>query len=144
MVTPKKFVRRPFSVRAVQVTAELMEEIAKWCGGEIKEAKNPHDDTDVSKYIHVRVVRPVNERQTRAFVGDWILSATTGFKVFTDAAFKKTFEPETPKLRSECDHSSEHAKNPTLNPKFDPKFVEYQYPNPDNDNQWVMSYQAQD
>ena len=91
----KQFVRRPFTVDAVQVTEENMEDVAKWCGGDVRtlKAKIDGDEHEVgSKFIKVRVYRPMGERQTMAFVDDWVLYAGKGYKVYTDPAFTKTFE----------------------------------------------------
>lgn len=80
--------RKPFSVEAVQVTEENMKKIAEWCEGDILETK----DGD-AKYIKVHVARPLNLRQTKAFVGDWVLFAGKGFKVYSDKAFGEAFVP---------------------------------------------------
>ena len=88
----KKYLRKPFSIEAVQVTPENMEEVAEWCGGTIMrngtEGKNA--------YIKVKVYRPVSVRQSQAFAGDWVLRAGKGFKVYNEAAFENTFylDPE--------------------------------------------------
>jgi hypothetical protein len=82
-----KFARKPFDVDAVQVTAENIEEVAKWCQGDVVD--NSTDDV----HIKVRVLRVLNERQTKAFVGDWVLYAGTGYKVYTNKAFRSSFEP---------------------------------------------------
>lgn len=94
MLSVSKFIRKPFYVEAVQVTAENIEDIAKWCMGEVRVSSSVSGSSPSTeeKYIKVRVYRPLNERQTKAFIGDWILYAGTGFKVYTDKAFDKSFE----------------------------------------------------
>lgn len=89
-----KFTRKPFDVEAVQVTADNIDEVAKWCQGEVI------TQNDGSKFIKVRVLRVLNERQTQAFVEDWVLYAGTGYKVYTDKAFRKSFVPQTEELRT--------------------------------------------
>jgi hypothetical protein len=93
----QKYVRKPLYVAAVQVTEENFAEIAKWCQGEVLNS----DDSPVDKsldvqpdkqYIHVRVHNPKNPRQTKAFVGDWILYTERGYKVYTEKAFKTNFD----------------------------------------------------
>lgn len=84
----QKFTRKPFEVDAVQVTAENMKEVANWCQGEIK-----GNDSGDGRYIKVRVLRVMSEKQTQAYVGDWVLYAGTGYKVYTAKAFKNSFEP---------------------------------------------------
>ncbi len=90
MIVTNKFSRKPFHVDAIQVTYENMEEVAIWCEGEVVAIEK--DETTAEKYIKVRVYRPITERQTKAFVGDWVLYAGTGFKVYTSKAFEKSFE----------------------------------------------------
>lgn len=92
-----KYVRKPLYVDAVQVTDENFGEIARWCFGEIGNIDDsPVDPTsDISpstQYIHVRVHNPKNTRQTRAFVGDWILYTERGYKVYTTKAFQANFD----------------------------------------------------
>ena len=83
------FARKPFYVQALRVTEENFQQIAEWVGGEIREVKQ-------GKYVEVDVQRFLYERQRQAFVGDWILSSkvgeTTSFKVYTDTAFRKSFD----------------------------------------------------
>jgi len=88
MIETNKFARKPFYVDAVQVTSENMAEVAEWCQGDVITSDTPPNGT----HIKVRVHRPLTERQTKAFVGDWVLYAGTGFKVYTDKAFEKSFE----------------------------------------------------
>ena len=98
----QRFVRMPFYVDAVQVTSANMEDVAKWCGGDIRTSGKPDRDvqnaleggpgTTPERYVKVRVQTPRNDRQSQAFVGDWVLYAGTGYKVYTDRAFKKSFE----------------------------------------------------
>lgn len=80
------YARKPFYIEAVQVTAENMDHVAKWVDGTIHETENGE------KYIKVKVHRPLNVRQTQAYVGNWVLSAGTGFKVFTNKAFHANFD----------------------------------------------------
>ncbi len=91
MIETNKFVRKPFHVDAVQVTEENMSDVAQWCEGQIQESEKTKDGSSAT-FIKVWVHRPMTERQTRAFVGDWILYARSGFKVYTTKAFEKTFE----------------------------------------------------
>ena len=87
MLETLTYVRKPFEVDAVLVTAENMSEVAAWCKGEVKTAKAPH--------IKVPVNRAINERQRQAFAGDYVLFAkgpNGGFKVYTPKAFANSFE----------------------------------------------------
>lgn len=85
------YMRRPFEVDAVQVTEENMEAVAKWCQGDVRLERDKKTGEDV-RYIKVRVFKPANERQTKAYVGHWVLYAGTGYKTYHDSAFHKNFE----------------------------------------------------
>jgi hypothetical protein len=94
-VKTKVFQRKPFEVEAVQVTEENFDEIAAWCGGAIvteQETKDALVETPPRRYISVDVARPLSRRQTEAHVGDWILYASKGFKVYSNRPFLKNFE----------------------------------------------------
>lgn len=85
MIEVKRYARMPFEVEGLIVTAQNMPEVATWCDGELVEE-------EVGRwYIKVEVQRVLNERQRRAYIGDWILKAGTGFKVYTGKAFDKSF-----------------------------------------------------
>lgn len=78
------FFRKPFSVEAINVTAENIIEAAAWCDGKVH--TDPH-----GSYIRVQVHKPMSNRQTKAYIGDWILKSQRGYKVYTDAAFTASF-----------------------------------------------------
>jgi hypothetical protein len=92
-----KYVRKPLFVDAVQVTEQNFEDIARWCFGEVANIDESPVDRSASvqpskQYIHVRVHNPKNPRQTKAFVGDWILYTERGYKVYTTKAFQANFD----------------------------------------------------
>lgn len=93
-----KFARKPFYVDAVRVSEANIEEVSKWCGGEIQ-------TDDEGTYIKVRVHRPLTDRQTKAYVGDWVLYAGTGFKVYTPKAFDKSFEKVKTLTKAQADEA---------------------------------------
>lgn len=100
MITTEKYTRKSFDVDAIQVTEDNIDAVAKWCMGEVRTFKTDPNDEGVSreqKYIKVRVFQAIKERQTKAFVGDWVLYAGTGYKVYTPGAFAKCFEPAAEK-----------------------------------------------
>ena len=84
----QRFMQNPLFVDAVQVTAENMAAVAEWCEGNIIA---PTSDTKT--YVKVNVIQPQSVRQTRAFVTDWVLKTTKGFKVYSNKAFDKSFQP---------------------------------------------------
>lgn len=118
-IATQKFTRKSFEVEAVRVDESNMEEIAQWCGGKVrtekpwspkdskkdlteeqKEYAEAHekrttDDQPGRKHIKVKVKNPINDRQTKAFVGDWVLytDERSGFKVYNNHAFERSFTP---------------------------------------------------
>ena len=90
-VATAQYIRKPLYVAAVRVTNVNFEEIADWCQGEILQDEVPGQGTG-KKYIHVRVHNPKNTRQTKAFVGDWLLYTERGYKVYTNKAFHASFD----------------------------------------------------
>lgn len=87
----QSFNRKPFNVTAARVTPLNIEELAEACGGTImhdgdKEGNFSRD------YIKVRVAFPLNEEQTRARIGDWLVKQGRTFKVYKDKPFRSTFE----------------------------------------------------
>ncbi len=80
------FYRKPFSIKAVRVTEENIEEVSEWCGGRIQNQTK-------GKFIVVPVHDPKTERQKKAFVGDWVLNYEgRGFKSYPDGSFHKSFD----------------------------------------------------
>lgn len=91
IVETQNFIRRPFTVKAIQVTPENIEAVAKWCGGEILESEDKGEQLS-RRYIKVKTVNPKDRDQSMAFLGRWVLKSGRQFKVYTDAAFRKNFE----------------------------------------------------
>jgi hypothetical protein len=96
-MTPKKYAKRPFYVDAVQVNDQNMAEVAAWCEGAVIKAKAPvfnrkSEDIELLPCIKVPVIRPMNERLGRAYVGDWVAKMGAGFKVYTDRSFSQAFD----------------------------------------------------
>jgi hypothetical protein len=84
-IKTEKYVRKPLFVKAVRVTEENFDECVAWCQGEV--------ETDgAKKFIRVRVHNPNEPRQTKAFVGDWILWHEKGYKIYTHKAFIGVFD----------------------------------------------------
>ena len=93
---PKRYRRRPFSVEAVQLTIDNVETVATWCNGIVRTGVNPaNKPAGPGPYIKIdHIKRALNDRQTRAYPGDWVLKAGGGFKIYTPLAFNESFEPE--------------------------------------------------
>jgi len=92
-VNTTQYVRKPLYVAAVRVTEGNFENIVAWCQGEIQQDEIP--GKGVKRYIRVRVHNPKNPRQTKAFVGDWLLYTERGYKVYTNKAFHDSFDMVT-------------------------------------------------
>lgn len=86
-----KFIRKPLYVDAVRITRANFEEVATWCQGEIQRDEVPGKGTS-KPFIRVRVHNPKNPRQTKAMVGDWLLYTERGYKVYTNTAFRASFD----------------------------------------------------
>jgi hypothetical protein len=93
-VATEKYIRKPLYVDAVRVTAANFDDLAQWCDGEVQ-IEELKESGGTRKYIKVRVHNPKNPRQTKAFVGDWILYTERGYKVYTNKAFRTAFDPVT-------------------------------------------------
>jgi hypothetical protein len=98
-ITPEKYIRKPLVVLGVQVTNENFMELALWVQGSIfkPDGTQGGEINPDKQYILVRVHNPKSPRQSRAFVGDWVLYSDRGYKVYSPKAFKNTFEPLTEK-----------------------------------------------
>ncbi len=108
MVDTVKYVRRPFYVDVVQVTAENIEAVATWCDGEVRSEANGG-----AQYIKVRVSNPRTDRQTKAFWNDFVLYAGSGYKVYTPKAFANSFEvasEESKKTKMVIKNTPVHCK----------------------------------
>lgn len=98
-----QYVRIPFQVDAVQVTAENLAEVAEWCNGEVARVYPGQGKSDYVAFKKTRTfssndanerVTHTNERLIKAFVGEWIVKKGDSFKVFPDWAFKNNFEED--------------------------------------------------
>lgn len=93
----EKYIRKPLIVDAVQVTEENFSIVKRWCLGQVRNNDespvDPTADLDPKKqYIRVRVNNPKNSRQTKAYLGDWILyTEMGGYKVYSPKAFEQNF-----------------------------------------------------
>lgn len=94
-ITPEKYVRKPLIVLGVQVTNENFMELALWVQGSIFNIDGTQGGqiNPDKQYIMVRVHNPKSPRQSKAFVGDWVLYSERGYKVYTPKAFNNTFDP---------------------------------------------------
>lgn len=90
------FVRKQFDVEAVRVDPTNIEAVAEACGGRIM-GDGEKEGEFSRKYIKVKVFFPLNDEQTKARVGDWVVKHGKSFKVYKDKNFRKTFEEDVNK-----------------------------------------------
>jgi hypothetical protein len=115
-INAEKYIRKPLYVDAVRVTNANFEEIAAWCQGEILRDDEVLQDADGQgtgkKYIKVRVHNPINPRQMKAFVGDWLLYTERGYKVYTNKAFHTAFDKVVTEQNNTSTNGAEAPKHP--------------------------------
>jgi len=84
--------RRAFKVKAIRITRENINEIAKWTGSEVHYTYGSNGDFLV---IHVPTGK-VSGRvfKTTAYIGDWVtcLADSPDFRVYRDKSFLQTFQ----------------------------------------------------
>lgn len=85
----KQYTPKQVPVMATQITSDNMGEVAEWCSGEIR--TEAVSETTTQNYIKVPAYRAMNERQTKGYLGDWILKRGETIKVYTDNAFRKGY-----------------------------------------------------
>lgn len=91
MLELQSAIRKPFPVKVIKVTAENMEEVAAWCGGAVRYVTQKGTQNKVP-FIQVKVQGTATPRQKTAFVGDRVLYAGKGYKVYTPKAFENNFD----------------------------------------------------
>jgi hypothetical protein len=112
-ISPEKYIRKPLVVVGVEVTADNFMELALWVQGSIMNIDGSETDgpiTPEKQFILVRVHNPKSPRQSRAFVGDWILYSDRGYKVYSPKAFKNTFDPVNAEFTREKAEKAKRAE----------------------------------
>jgi hypothetical protein len=84
MLEIRKYQHVPVFVEAIQVDADNMREVAKWCGGRVHKAGD-------NLFIKVEVKDAKLNRHTQAYIGDWVLKTDHGWKIYTPKAFGTAF-----------------------------------------------------
>lgn len=107
MLEIAEYIRKPFKVHAVEVTEENMIEVAQWCNGDLRKTPQGKTQSLSANFIAVRVARVTSPRQSQAFVGDWVLYAGTGYKVYTPKAFAHHFDLVQGGIKSRADQEME-------------------------------------
>lgn len=65
-MSPRSYRKRPVVIEAELLTAENVDEVARWCGGRVLREESPRDRSDVSIMLDI----PTLEGITRAQVAD--------------------------------------------------------------------------
>lgn len=91
-IITKQYSKKPLFVEAVRVTRRNFADLTKWCEGNVETEGADHHKHPGAKYIKIDAHNPLNARQTKAFVGDWILKSERGFKVYTHQSFCESFD----------------------------------------------------
>lgn len=89
-ITTKQYIKKPLYVEAVNITRRNFTDVAKWCGGAVRSENVTGQGT--VKFIKIEAHNPINNRQTKGYVGDWILKTERGFKVYNPKAFAESFD----------------------------------------------------
>lgn len=92
VITTKQYVKKPLFVDAVRITRKNFDEVTQWCGGRIQTEHANHAQHPGKKFIKINAHNPINARQTKAFVGDWVLKTERGFKVYSHKNFLESFD----------------------------------------------------
>lgn len=85
----EQFRRKTFNVDAIQVTPDNIDEVAEWCGGDVRTEQQKGKNV---KFVKVRVYKALDDEQTKAFVGNFVVYMGSGYKVYKYNAFMRTFE----------------------------------------------------
>lgn len=91
---PEIWVRNSFPVEAIQVTGENIRAVASWCEGSVGQTQSK---TYPKAYIDLCTVQYNKVRQTKAYVGDWILKTDEGFKHYRDESFRTAYSKKVSK-----------------------------------------------
>lgn len=85
MLETNVYRRKPFAVSAARATSDNLYELAEWCMGTVIEQEGKRS------YIQVDALRPLNNRQTKVYPGDWLVVTDSGYKVYLNRAFRMNF-----------------------------------------------------
>lgn len=91
-ITTTQFIKKPLYVEAVRITRDNFSEVVKWCKGQVRTEHANHPQSPGKKYIKIEAHNPINTRQTKAYIGDWILRTERGFKVYSHKNFIESFD----------------------------------------------------
>jgi hypothetical protein len=77
--------RKSFDVKAARVTATNIRAVAAWCNGKIGMSEGK------KLYVNIWTVQFHRGRETKAFVGDWVVLIDGAFKHYRDKSFRQAY-----------------------------------------------------
>lgn len=91
-ITTDQYIKKPLYVEAVRITRRNFGEVVTWCNGRVQTERPDHRENPSKRYIKLQTHNPNSARQTKAYLGDWILKTDRGFKVYPHKAFLESFD----------------------------------------------------
>lgn len=85
------FERRMFQVKAVQITEENIDAVARWCNGIIGIKFDARKDEFV-EYIELTIQVNKNPQLAKAYFGQWI-THNRSWRIYKPEVFEATFSP---------------------------------------------------
>lgn len=85
----KTFVRKPFTVEAVEVTEDNIDDIAKMCG-------TIETNEDGQKFIKTN--KEIVKTVTRVYIGFWMTKNGSSIRFYSRRIFNQQFIPSTPDI----------------------------------------------
>jgi hypothetical protein len=88
----EEFVRRSFTIKAIQITEENLAEVAEHVGTVVRIDEKRWGD---KPHILLLTSHPEQHIQMHPlFVGDWLTETDKGFQRYKDSKFRVAFEPK--------------------------------------------------
>lgn len=107
----KTFVRKPFTIEAVQITNDNLDEVAEMIGTVVEE--------DGVRYIQVDKKdgkgRPVVPNVTRVSPGFWLTRIGKNIRCYKSSVFKNQFTESTPNIQEWVDSLNGRGKKEAVN-----------------------------
>lgn len=96
-----EYTRKPFTVNAVQVSLENVEQIAEWCGGTVEQVKTRLLGTETMLPCVKIPIQSSDSKGSffKALLGMWVVERKNTFRVYKPNQFDATFEEKPLKSR---------------------------------------------
>lgn len=116
-IETQRYVKKPLYVEAVRVTEQNFDELVDWAKT-TTQAEVIHDGP--KRHIKIFVHSPKNAKQTKAFIGDWLLKTDLGIKIYTNRAFRSSFDQVAEVVEDEPQPPGEIVKEEVTRPEVEP------------------------